>query len=165
MFLTPHFLTGAAIAQNSSDPTTGLIFAFLSHYLLDAIPHREYAINNIRQARWDKSLPDFLKSFLDLFLALAIVFLLSKNKFLAIAGGFAAILPDALTVVYLRFKNSDSKIIKALERHHFFHDEIIHWFEKEKYESKNSLVKKISLMGKILSQFIVMAIAVLFLLR
>ena len=39
MLYTPHFLTGAVILKYIPNPAVGLPLAFLSHFVLDAIPH------------------------------------------------------------------------------------------------------------------------------
>jgi len=70
VLLTPHILAGVAIVTLTPNPILGLIFVLLSHYFLDLFPHKEYTIKTIRAGQWSKSLPDFLKVFLDIILGL-----------------------------------------------------------------------------------------------
>ncbi len=139
MVLSVHILTGAAIAVKTQNPILGLLFAFFSHYLIDIIPHQEYSIQNIKDRRWKNSFGEFSKVFLDILIGLLIVLIFTKDYFLAILGGFLAILPDALTLLDFLHQNHDK----------------IHWF-------KNN--KKISLFWEILSQIIVAGISIIILL-
>lgn len=124
----PHILAGAAIATRVSNPAYGFIFAFLSHYLLDFIPHWEYSIKNIAEKHWRKSFPDFLKIVLDSSAAILIITLFTKNLFLAFAGGFFAILPDGFAMLYYFFPKN-----RLLEKHHnIFHTKIVHFLKNEK---------------------------------
>ncbi len=145
MLLTPHLLVGAAIASRINLPL-GLVLAFLSHYLLDFFPHSEYSIKNIQQKLWGKSLPEFLKIFLDISIGVFLIFIISKNFFLAGTGGFFAILPDGLIFLGLIFPN------KLLKLHHTFMRKI-HFFKD----------KKISLFWEIFCQSLIIVAAIYFL--
>jgi len=94
MILSVHIILGAAIALNINPLFGGLLLAFLSHYLLDALPHWEYSIKNIKEKNWRSSLVDFLKISLDIFFGFLIVYFLSKNFILASLGALFAVLPD-----------------------------------------------------------------------
>lgn len=145
MVLTPHLLIGAAIASRINLPL-GLVLAFLSHYLLDFLPHWEYSIKNIQQKLWKKSLPEFLKIFLDISIGAFLIFIISKNLVLAGTGGFLAILPDGLILLILIFPN------KLFTLHNTFMRKI--HFLKD---------KKISPFWGIFSQSLVIAVAIYFL--
>ena len=146
MVLTPHLLVGAAIATNIRFLPLALALAFLSHYFLDFLPHLEYSIENIQEKRWKSSLPDFLKVFLDISIGAFLVFIISKNFFLAGTGGFFAILPDGLIFLGLIFP---SKLLTLhdtfMKRIHFLKD------------------KKISPFWGILCQSLIIAVAIYFL--
>lgn len=146
MVLTPHILVGAAIASKIKFLPLALGMAFLSHYFLDLPPHLEYSIENIQQRRWKKSLPDFLKVFLDISLGAFLVFVLSKNFLIAGVGGFFAILPDGLVLLGLIFPN------RLLKIHSNFHQKI--HFPK---------TKKVPLFFGIFSQFLIILVAIYFL--
>ena len=160
MILTPHFLTGAAII-NKTNPFLGIILSFLSHYLLDAIPHSEYSIKNIKNRKWKKSFFDFLKIFFDLFLGILIIFIITKKIFLSLIGGFFAIFPDILTFFYILFPQN-----KILKYHYNFHKKV-HFFNKKEQNSikfKNmNFSEKIYFLFKIFSQIVVFLIAVILL--
>lgn len=102
MLYTPHFLTGAAIVKTMPDSVLGLTLAFLSHILLDLLPHYDFEIKpgmKIKDIlkRWGKK-QYFLLGIMGLdaiFLFVSIMWLfISKNNFLMILGGILAILPD-----------------------------------------------------------------------
>ena len=98
LILTPHILVGAAIASQISNPVLGIIFAFFSHYVIDAIPHAEYSINNVTRRQINfPALREFFFAFSDIATGLTLVYLLTlvgtHNQFAILAGGFAAALP------------------------------------------------------------------------
>lgn len=148
MILTVHLLAGAVITQKFPNLFLGLFLAFLSHYFLDFLFHREYIIKNIIEKRWRNSFFDFLKVALDISFGILLILVLSKNILLALAGGFLGILPDGLTLLFLIFPKNG-----LFERHYYFHRRIIHFFAK----------KKIPLFWGILSQILTAFIAVYFL--
>lgn len=150
MILTAHILTGAAVAVKIQPVSLGLTLAFLSHFLLDFLFHREYKIDYLKTKEWRKAFFDFFKVFLDIFLGFFIVFILSKNIPVALLGGFFAILPDGLTLLFLIFPK-----IKILEKFHDFHCKKTHYFRD----------KKIPFSLEILSQILAIFIAVFFLLQ
>ena len=148
MILTAHLLTGAVLATRIKFLPLSLLFAFLSHYVLDFLPHQEYSIKNIFEKRWRKSFFDFFKVALDISFGVLIILILSKNQPLALIGGFFAILADGLTLLFLIFPKD-----KFLERHYNLHQNRIHFVEK----------KKVSQFWGILSQVIIIFIAIFFL--
>lgn len=154
MILTPHLLVGAAIATKIKFlplPLT-LLLAFLSHYLLDSLPHWEPELDlddfakNIKKRRWKKVLPNSLKVFPDFFLGLLIIFIFSKNLPLAMAGGFLGVLPDGLMFLSLI---SPNKLLKLHSK-----------FKRKIYFPKN---KKVPLFWGIFTQILVMLAAIYFL--
>ncbi len=126
MILAPHLLTGAVIATKIKNLPLAIILAFLSNYLLDALPHTEYNLPNFEKKLWLKSLPDFLKVGLDFLFGASIILLLSENYFLAFTGAFFAILSDGFTFLYFIFPNS-----KLLKKHFDFHERF-HVFNNKK---------------------------------
>lgn len=130
MLLAPHILVGAAIAANSPTLLLGVIFAFLSHFLLDAIPHWEYSIKPLENIKIKGRLycmPIFRRIAIDIFVGLIILMAalkISANNIpfaLWAFGGFFGILPDGLAfLLFLRPKNkilaSFLKIIYAVHR-------------------------------------------------
>jgi uncharacterized membrane protein HdeD (DUF308 family) len=126
MILLIHLLVGVVISSKIEYFWVALFLAFLSHYLLDLIPHIEYNIENIKNNQWQKSSPDFLKIILDLSLGLLIIFLLSNNSFKTYACALVSIIPDGLTFLEYLLPNV------FLKKHSRFHREIIHILKNKK---------------------------------
>ena len=61
MILLVHLLFGAAIGSAVNNIWLAIILAFLSHFLLDLMPHIDYPLKNIEKKQWHKVLPDFSK--------------------------------------------------------------------------------------------------------
>ena len=122
MILAVHFIAGAAISEASTS-VLGLFFAFLSHYFLDFLPHREYSTENIQKKYWGKAFFDFFKVGLDVSLGSLFVLLITENPLLSFLGGFLAILPDGFSFLFLLFPKN-----KFLAAHNFFHKDIVHRF-------------------------------------
>ncbi|OGZ58150.1 MAG: hypothetical protein A3B96_02760 [Candidatus Spechtbacteria bacterium RIFCSPHIGHO2_02_FULL_43_15b] len=121
MTLAPHILVGAAIAANISNPIAGLFLAFLSHFALDRIPHSEYSIESLRNAKitnLKKSTPTLRIVLLDIFAGCLILITSAiigegQPDFSILAlGGFLGILPDGLSAVY--FLMPGNKILKTV---------------------------------------------------
>lgn len=118
-----HIAVGAAIAQETGNPVLGMIFAFLSHYVLDFIPHIEYPVSGKRKLK-EIPIRDFLKVAADIFIGFSIVLFFAKNLPLALAGGFFGMLPDLITIPSFFFL--ESKFVRFYSR---FHCDIIHAFQ------------------------------------
>lgn len=146
MILIPHLLFGAAIASKIEYAPLAIILAFLSHYLLDLIPHAEYPIENIEKKQWRKVLLDVLKVSVDFFLGTLLIFIFSNNQPIIYVCAFFAILSDGLSLLNSFFPN------RILKMHSDFHRKKIHFL---KY-------KKISIFWRIFSQMIIVAISIFF---
>jgi len=120
MLCTPHLLTGAAIVMAVPQPELSLPLAFLSHFVLDTIPHTEPG-TFLSQTRTEPTIPSKTEmkwAALDFFLGfliLVFLFLRLRNPFL-LYGGFLAVLPDFINNVPYRHQ---------LKR--FFGLKQIHW--------------------------------------
>ncbi len=154
MILTVHLLAGAAVAVTVHNPALGGLFAFLSHYFLDLLPHHEYSIHNINQRKWGKAKLDFLKVALDIIFGFSIIFLTSKNLTPAFFGGILGTVSDALSVLFFIFPTN---IILA--KHYAFHHGIIHSVHSPFTKSKFQLY------GRFLIQVLVSFVAIFLLLR
>jgi len=146
MILTCHLLVGAVITSKIKFLPLAFLFAFLSHYFLDFIPHWEYSFENIKERRWKNSFSDFLKVALDTSLGVLLIFIFSKNWPVAVVGGFFAILADGPMFINLIFPN---KLLKIFEDFH----------QKIHYPKG----KKISFFWRIFSQLVIALIAIFFL--
>ena len=148
MLLTPHILTGVAIISKVQNPILGLFLVFLSHYFLDCFPQKEYSIKNIREKRWSKSLPDFIKVALDIIFGLLIVFLIVGYHPIALIAAFLVITPDGTTLLYHLFPKN-----RLLEKHWKIHNALNDICQN----------KKIPVFWGVMSQIAVIIIAIFFL--
>ena len=116
MYLTVHALTGALIGKQIVSPLLAFGLGFLSHFVLDVIPHSEAEL-------WDKDKTKFpnkthLKRILGVILIDATILAISLtiilvilyrkgeiiNSFAVISGIFGSLLPDFLTGIFLLSK-------------------------------------------------------------
>src|SRR3990167_9537643 len=123
MTLTPHLLLGAAIGSKIGNLPLAIVLAFLSHYLLDLIPHIEYPIDNISKKQWRKSLPDFLRVFLDFSFGVLLILIFSNNQPIIYVCALVALIPDSLTIISSIFPN------RVLSAHDKIHTEKIHFLK------------------------------------
>ena len=112
MVQSAHILAGATIAVATKDPWLAVPGALISHYILDLVPHKEYAIEHLHkladrgQYGWSM-LFELLKGVLDIFWAFMVVILLTDGATLPIVAGLVAIIPDMMhpiDVAYARLK-------------------------------------------------------------
>ena len=148
MLLTPHILIGVAIITQVHNPILGLVFVLLSHYFLDIFPQTEYSVKNIRSKQWSKSLPDFIKTFLDIVFGLVIIFWTVGYTPLILVAVFVTIFPDGLTLLHCIFPANS-----LLKKHMKIHAAINAFFEN----------KKLPAFWGIVSQVVMVAIAILLL--
>jgi len=144
MILTPHLILGAVIGSKIEYIPLAIILAFLSHYILDLIPHIEYSIKNIEKKQWQKSLPETIKIFLDFALGILLILFFSDNQPTVFICAFFAISPDGISFLNYFISN---KILKKLSD---FHHEKIHFLKN----------KKISIFWRILSQVLIVLISI-----
>ena len=141
---------GAAIGSRMPNPYLALFFAFLSHYILDTLPHIEYSIDNIRGKNWKIAWGDIKKVAIDISLALLIILVFSpvswSRQILVFACAFIAIIPDGFTVMSSMFPN------KIMSWHDWIHTKKIHYLTKE---------KKFSTFWRITSQIFVIILSLL----
>lgn len=151
MILSAHFLVGAAIATKTQNPLLGFLLAYLSHYFFDLLPVWEYDISALSNRQWRKSAGDFLKIFFDILFGFLLVLFFSKNTLIGMLGGFLAMVPDGITLLFILFPK-----INLLSLHQKIHEKV-NWF---RYSEIN---KKIPAWGTILSQILIILAAILFL--
>jgi hypothetical protein len=137
MTLATHAVVGAVIAK--AVPGSNLLiqfaFGFVSHFLIDAIPHGHYPIVSSRPDSSDpfyvdmpiskKSFADFWKIGLDMAIGAAATYLFlggsDLTSYLTLAAGaIGGILPDALQFVYWKIR------IKPLAVLQEFHLGVMH---------------------------------------
>jgi len=119
MILTPHAIVGAALANIfPSDPALGFGLAFVSHYVLDMMPHTDYKIDNFvdKETKTVRSIFKSAGSALHL-LSIAFDFLIAmflcvlffvrdeKSALITLVGIVGGLLPDFFQFLYLKYKN------------------------------------------------------------
>jgi hypothetical protein len=151
MILIPHLIVSGVIAAKINFLPLALLLSFLSHYLLDFLPHVEYFIENIEAKKWGHSKSDFLKIGTDFFIGLLFLLLIHIIKgtdyYVLALAGFFGILPDLINFAYFFYPNN-----KFLKWHSSLHEK----FHVLKH-------KKISNKWRIFSQAAVVVLALLFL--
>lgn len=127
MTLTTHAIVGGAIASlMPSHPLLAIGLAFISHFILDAFPHRDYPLRSpsidpkiAGPMRYDRKLvTDALTIGADasLGLVLALYLFAARGNFaLVFCAACAAMLPDALQFAYMRFPHEP---LVSLQRFH-----------------------------------------------
>lgn len=94
-----HVLAGTAIGLAVKQPALVAVLAFLSHFVLDAIPHYDYGDRPGTKLWWKIWTVDAVTSFLAIaLLALAV----PELAWAVIAGGICGELPDVFWVYYLK---------------------------------------------------------------
>lgn len=120
MILTPHFITGGVITKLIPNKPLAYLLAFVSHFILDSLPHCEYSLSGLDKGPKDKAFyKDLIKIIADV--AGGIIFIIiTANVFdnfkvgPAIIGGFIAIIPDFLnSFLYLIYKGNFIRLIKG----------------------------------------------------
>lgn len=126
MFLTIHAASGIFIGSHISTPWLAFIIGYISHWLLDAIPHGDEKIidrTKYSEAKLKKRL--FYSAAIDTFGVIALFYLLtgSGNVILTSSilwGMLGAVAPDYLWGLH---KITPVKILKPLHKiHNWFHN-------------------------------------------
>lgn len=133
MILAIHFLLGALLLSKipinwgESFLPLAFLLAFLSHYLLDFLPHWDYKnlIKNIREKRWGKSKSEFLLIFGDILVGIFLTLLFSKNLLFVLGAGFLGILADGISFLHLIYPH------RILKFHEDFHQKIQEFQEQK----------------------------------
>ncbi len=131
MTLTTHAVVGAAVASLLPQyPVLGLCAAFASHFLIDAIPHRDYTIASSSidpkigaPMKYDKAFfRDVIviggDALFGVFLSL-LFFATPQNFLLVFLGACIGILPDPLQFVYAHFPHQPFATLHCF--HHWIH--------------------------------------------
>jgi xanthosine utilization system XapX-like protein len=132
MTLGTHAVVGAAVATLfPSNPVLAFVGGFLSHFVLDAIPHWDYKILSLESDQNDKLNTDMKIGkffFLDLFrigadisIGIILTLLLFRNTesfpFILLVGSAGAIIPDFLQFMYFKVKTEP---LRTLQKFHLF---------------------------------------------
>ncbi len=127
MLLATHAITGAIVGRASPDPVVAFVIGFISHFLLDMIPHGDAGLNKdyrnnqkIRRAVAYVTMDAVLTVYLILGIRQAHQFDDGANVSAGIAGG---LLPDFLIGLYYVLK--PQWLEKFHDLHFFFHNFIV----------------------------------------
>jgi len=113
MFLTVHATAGAILGSQISNPAAAFLAGYLSHFVLDAIPHGDdHLFANLSRKRWVVALA--ITAATDGLVALLWLLLLDFHHLLPLtlsvaAGAFGAVVPDLLSGV---FHLTQSKLVE-----------------------------------------------------
>jgi len=124
MLLTPHALVGGAIGASSENIAFVFIVAFLSHFVLDALPHTDWGTwhNYVEDVKlkWY----DYLLFIIDSLttLVIAVILYLRGYDFIIIIAEFTAVIVDLIDNVPF-WKNQLRKIF-LLNWLHVVHEKI-----------------------------------------
>lgn len=134
MTLAAHALVGAAIAAAvPQHPAFALSAAFLSHFVVDAIPHWDYRLESAfvrphrgKPLRWGAALGrDAARIGGDALLgvlASGLLFAREGNALLVFGGACAGMFPDALQFAYGRFPRGPLALLQRF--HEWIHTRI-----------------------------------------
>ncbi|MFA6296985.1 MAG: hypothetical protein WC629_00270 [Candidatus Paceibacterota bacterium] len=132
MTLGTHAVVGASLATLlPSHPVLAFTAGFLSHFVLDSIPHWDYKLLSISKDENNKMntdmvlgsnfIIDIFRIGFDIYLGLSVAFLVVGNlfypPFVLLAGAIGAMLPDTLQFVYFKFKREP---LRSLQKFHMF---------------------------------------------
>ena len=130
MFLTIHSAVGLAIGSRVSSPFIAFILGYLSHWLIDVIPHGdETLINKEKHTASKLKLIFFYFAIFDTIGIIILVYFLSSQKIISLTtpvifGLLGAVTPDYLWGLYKIF---NLKFLKPLHQiHAWFHGLIKH---------------------------------------
>ena len=131
MVFTPHIIVGAAIGAKTQDLGLIIILGFLSHFIMDKLPHWDYSWSGVRNFKKDKNFKAFfsdsLKMAADITFGLLIVFLILWYKNILsfdylpfiLFGIFISLLPDMIYGFSWLFTGKSNKYTKFIESIHY----------------------------------------------
>ena len=106
MFAFVHFSVGAAVGGLVSAWPAAALAGLVSHFALDALPHLDPGTFKEPQQRGSLTLTDLLAAFVDVVVALGILWLLAKGANFTVAtlaGALGGIAPDFAHPVFVVF--------------------------------------------------------------
>lgn len=124
MTVSTHVTVGAAIGVTLNNPLLGFIAGFLSHIVLDMIPHGDSKLAQKMLVEKKRTLPliyGVLDYILAIYLLLFFLNILQINSMQAFTFAVAgSILPDLIVVIH---EASQRKLFNGFNKvHFFFHD-------------------------------------------
>ena len=128
MTLTTHAVVGAAISSAFRlNPGAALLAGFMSHFLLDHLPHWDYIDSAKINEEDSLTIRDFIKIGFDVLLGfgLALLFFTSNGQDgweSILMGAFGGMLPDALLFAYMKIRREPFKLFRRF--HHLMHSSL-----------------------------------------
>lgn len=160
MTLTTHTIVGSVVAAFfPTHPEIGFVAAFTSHFVLDAIPHWDYSLKasvidennpiNSDIALDKRFAKDLINIGLDILIGLiaSIYILMFIGKFsipILIAGALGGIVPDALQLVYMKFRHEP---LASLQKFHIW----IQRDERLRYRPFIGIISQIAIITLVIS--------------
>ncbi len=124
MTATVHALVGASIATMIPNPVVALPIIFISHFLLDKIPHWDPLTNKANKT-FNRILTeiglDYLVSYLLVIVIFGAIFHNQNLPYLLVAA-FVSQLPDTLEGPYILTKKHFPVFYQLYQVQHWFHD-------------------------------------------
>lgn len=124
MFLTIHAAAGAVIGNSMPNPIFAFLIGFVSHFVLDRIPHIDPNLDTATEKNFHFTKPVIYTSaiaFIDTIFVILLAYILIKKfpvqPMNTIYGIIGSILPDYLIGLSVLIKN---KYLSAFERFHRF---------------------------------------------
>ncbi len=135
MFLTTHAVVAASIFQHFSALPSVLVFlfGFVSHFLLDFIPHGDESLVNNKWSTARKLRRMFFIGLFDLLVVTVFVYWYLANypiNYKVLLGILAAILPDGLQIVHQFLVWQNIPLPSFFYRLQLFHSYVHHFIER-----------------------------------
>jgi len=135
MFLTTHAVVAASIFQHFPALPSVLVFlfGFVSHFVLDFIPHGDESLVNDKWSTARKLRRMFFIGWLDLLMVVIFAYWYVERSqvvnYNVLLGIFAAILPDSLQMIYQFLVWRGFSLSWVLHRLQFYHTYLHHFIE------------------------------------
>lgn len=131
MTITNHILAGALIGLVISNPIAAIAGAFISHFVMDALPHFGYAGKRGYGEALKYKL-SYVVALVALLTSLTVVLLLAlSGKWFAILTGLIAASPDAIGLYnWLAYEKHGKKADSIIELFHVKFHRRIQWCER-----------------------------------
>ena len=128
MTLTTHATIGAVIGKATGNPLLAFIFGFISHFIVDIIPHGDTGLSDGFRVTKNKRKRAIAYSMIDACVAIFFILMLANTRDINSMRTFTwgivgAVLPDLLVAIY---DFTSTPLLKWLYKLHFyFHDLVV----------------------------------------
>ncbi len=125
MFLTVHAVAGEVLAQSTTSPLIAFAIGFISHFFVDALPHGDETLGERTREETTRLIIRIVVIDLSLLMLVQAVLIYTgilSMTFVAFAGAFGAMLPDALQLPFYIFKDPPPIVLWYKRAHVRFHN-------------------------------------------